>query len=190
MTTRCNPILSKGFLNVAQEGLENAARSLEILVDGKLTMDILWAGSVPTSRLCEVTGNPEDLVIGAYVEVGGDSRGHAVLMFPKDSALHLSDLALCKPIGSSTELGAMEESVVQEVANILTSSYLTAIADHYHITLWPEPPATAVDMAAAIIDNVILCSGQFESETLSIVTRFRGHDVVMDGVFLYIPELT
>lgn len=180
--------VTAGFLRLAEEGLANAARSLEILLSHRLQMDVLWVGSVPTARLSELSGNPEDLVVGAYVHVNGDLPGHALLLFPLANALKLADLALGQPVGTSCELGQMEESVVQEVANILTSSYITALADHHGIALLPDPPLTAVDMAAAMVDNVLLNSGQFEPETLGIVTRFRSASEVVDGFFLYVPE--
>jgi chemotaxis protein CheC len=189
MTGQSNPITGKGFLNVAVAGINNAAASLDMLVPGRLSMDVLWAGSVPTPNLAEISGNPEDIVVGAYVGVTGEAPGHALLIFPRPSAMQLSDLILDREPGETTEIGEYEESLIQEIANILTSSYLTAIADHYGVTLLPTPPATATDMAAALIDTVLSNSGQFEPETLSIVTRFRCSDRALDGYFLYIPEV-
>lgn len=189
MVKRTNPITGKGFLEVAEIGFNNAAESLRQMTSGCLDVDILWAGSVPTPRLGEISGNPEDLVMGVYVRVTGDAPGHALLIFSEESAMVLADLILGRAPGSTTELGELEDSLIQELGNILTSSYLTALGDYYHITLLPDPPLLAMDMAAAMIDSVLLSSGQFETETLSIVTRFRKLDETMDGIFLYIPEI-
>lgn len=189
MTEQINPIIiTAEFLKVAKLGLANAAKAVRILLSDSISMNVVWAGSMPMSQFGDVAGNPEDMVIGAYVRVTGNMPGHSLLVFARQDALVLSDLALCQPIGTTTELGEMEESIVQEIANILTSSYLTAIADYYHFTLLPDPPLTAIDMAGAIVQNVLLNSGQLDSETLSIVTKFRIKNKTMNGFFLYIPE--
>ncbi|MHB0912677.1 MAG: chemotaxis protein CheC [Armatimonadota bacterium] len=188
MVKRTNPIAGKGFLAVAEAGHNNAAESLKQMANGCLDVDILWAGSVPTPRLSEISGHPEDFVIGAYVRVNGEAPGHALMLFSVESAAKLADLVLGYSVGTTTELGEMEQSLLQELGNILTASYLTALGDHYKVTMLPDPPLLAMDMAASMVENVLANSGQFEKETLAIVTRFRGLKEMMDGVFLYIPE--
>jgi chemotaxis protein CheC len=184
-----NPVnITAEFLKVAKTGLENSAKAVRTLLSDTIVMSVVWAGSMPTSHFGDVSGNPEDLVIGAYVRVTGNIPGHALLVFSRDDAMVLSDIALGFPMGTTTELGEMEESVVQEVANVLTSSYLTAIADYYHFPLLPDPPLMAVDMAGAIVQNVLLSSGQLDQETLSIVTKFKIRNRSLNGFFLYIPE--
>lgn len=181
-------MIGKGYLDVAMAGVKNAGMALEMMVPSTISMEILWAGSMPTTRLSEISGNPESLVLGAYVVVTGDAPGHALLIFTRESALMLTDLVMGQPVGTTIEVGEMEESLIKELANILTSSYLTAIGDFWHITLLPEPPLLAQDMSAALIDNVLLNSGNFENETVCIVTRFKTESGIMDGLFLYIPE--
>ncbi len=66
----------------------------------------------------------------------------------------------------------MECSVIQEIGNIVTSSYLTALSDFYQCSMLPSPPSVAIDMGAAVIDSVLLNTGRFDDETISIVTRF------------------
>lgn len=190
MTEHRNPVnISAEFLNVAKTGLTNSAIAVQSLLSDSISMSVVWAGSMPTSQFGEVTGNPEAMVIGAYVGVTGNIPGHALLVFAETDAMLISDLALGLPLGTTVELGEMEQSVIQEIANVLTSSYLTAIADYYHFTLLPEPPLMAMDMAGAIVQNVLLTSGQMDQETLSIVTKFQVGSKTMNGFFLYIPEV-
>lgn len=189
MSKHSNPVMvSSEFLKVANVGLASAANAIKTVLNDEISMDVLWVGSMPTSSFGDVSGHADDLVIGAYVRVTGDALGHALLVFSEADTYTLADLAMGLPVGTTRELGEMEQSVVQEIANILTSSYLTAIADFYHITMLPDPPLVAVDMAGAIVGNVLASSGRFEPETLSIVTQFRIRSQTMNGFFLYIPE--
>ncbi len=183
-----NQINMDAFMEMARAGLASANKAIEILVPDMLDMDVLWVGSMPTQKLSEITGDPEDLVAGAYIYVKGDMPGHALLMFRRNSALLMADMMLGRPAHTTTELGQLEESVIQEFANILISSYLSAIANHCNITLMPSPPLIAQDMSASLVTVVLASSGQLDIETLSIVTAFKCGGEDADGFFLYIPE--
>jgi len=178
-----------GFHTAARKGVARAAEAISAMSSSAVRLDVISAGVAPTSRLSEIAGNPEDLVAGVYITVEGDIPGHALLLFPYESALHLVDLILSQPIGTTTRLGEMEESVIQEIGNIVTSSYLTALSDYYRCSLLPSPPGVAIDMAAAVIDSVLLNTGRFDEDTINIVTKFTGVRRSMRGFFLYIPEI-
>lgn len=178
------------FHTAARSGVKKAAEAVSMMSSSALRLDVISAGVAPTARLSEIAGNPEDLVAGVYITVEGELPGHALLVFPYESALSLVDILMSKPSGTTKRLGEMEESVIQEIGNIVTSSYLTALSDFYRCSLLPSPPSVAVDMAAAVIDSVLLNTGRFDEDTISIVTKFAGVRKSLRGFFLYIPELT
>ncbi len=177
------------FLSVAREAVKKASDAVDRMSASAVRMDVISAGIAPTARLSEVAGNPEDLVVGVYITVSGDIPGHSLLVFPYESALHLVDLMTGQQSGVTKRLGEMEESVIQEVGNIVTGSYINAIADYYGHVLIPSPPSLAIDMTAAVIDSVLLNTGHFDEDTISIVTRFAGSKKAIRGFFLYIPEI-
>jgi len=177
------------FLNAAKAGVNKAAEAVRTMSASAVRLDVISAGVAPTARLSEIAGNAEDLVAGVYIQVTGDIPGHALLVFPYESALNLVDMLLGNHKGTTTRIDTMEQSVIQEVGNIVTSSYLNALSDFYGCSLLPSPPSVAVDMAAAVIDSVLLNTGHFDDDTISIATRFAGRKHALRGFFLYIPEL-
>jgi chemotaxis protein CheC len=179
----------KSFLVAAKAGVVKASEALKVLSASAIRMEVISAGIAPTSRLSEISGNPEDLVAGIYLSITGDIPGHSLLVFQYDSALHLIDMVTGQPIGTTTHIEEMEQSVLQEIGNILTSAYLNALSDYFGKTLLPSPPGVAIDMAAAVVDSVLLNTGHFDEDTLSIVTRFAGPKKSLRGFFLYIPEI-
>lgn len=181
--------LSK-FLTAATSGVKKASEAVKMMSASEVRLDILSAGIAPTSRLAEVAGRPDDLMVGVYIGVTGDIPGHALLVFPYESAVQLVDMLMGQPLGTTTQIDEMTQSVLQEVGNIVTSSYLTALSDFYHSTMLPCPPSVAIDMAAAIFDSVLLNTGHYDEDTISIVTRFAGSTNSLRGFFLYIPELS
>jgi len=176
------------FLTAANAGVRRAATAIDAMSASAVRMDVISAGVAPTRRLCEVAGRPEDLVVAVYISVSGGVPGHALLVFPYDCALVLVDLITGQPAGTTRRVDEMEESVIQEIGNIITSSYLNALSDYYGCELLPSPPNVAVDMAAAVVDCVLLNTGRFDEDTISIVTRFAGSKHSIRGFFLYIPE--
>jgi chemotaxis protein CheC len=180
--------LSK-FLTVAKSGVRKAGESLKTLSASAIRIEVISAGIAPTSRLSEIGGNPEDLIVGVYIGVKGDMPGHALLVFPYESALLLVDMITGVELGTTTCVAEMEQSVLQEVGNIVTGSYLNAFSDYYRCSLLPNPPSLAIDMAAAVIDSVLLNTGCFEEDTISVVTKFAGAKRSLRGFFLYIPEI-
>ncbi|MFQ3549952.1 MAG: chemotaxis protein CheC [Armatimonadota bacterium] len=179
----------RGFLTAAKSGVKKAAEAIDIMSNSNIRMDVISAGIAPTSRLAEISGSPEDIVVGVYISVEGDIPGHALLIFPINSALALVDLLMGKEIGTYTDMDEFEQSTIQEVGNIVNSAYLNSISDFYGCRLWPSPPAIAIDMASAVIDSVLLNTGLYDEDTISIVTRFAGNNRILRGFFLYVPEI-
>jgi chemotaxis protein CheC len=177
------------FLTAAKAGVQKASEAIRMMSASAIHLEVISAGIAPTARLSEVAGNPEDLVVGIYLSIEGDIPGHALLVLGFDSALALVDILTGRPLGASRHIDEMESSVMQELGNIVVSSYLNALSDYYGKTLMPSPPTVVVDMAAAVIDSVLLNTGHFEDDTISIVTRFAGSKRAIRGFFLYIPEI-
>ena len=184
-----NDVLSN-FLTAAKAGVKKAGEAVYAMSASAIRIDVISAGIAPTTRLSEIAGSPEDLVAGVYIKVSGEMPGHALLIFPYDSALLLVDLIVGRKLGTTKHLDELDESVIHEVSNIVTSSYLNAISDFYQCTLIPTPPCLAIDMCSAVIDSVLLNTGHFEKDTISIVTRFAGSSQAVRGFFLYISETT
>lgn len=179
---------ASSFSTAAKAGVRNAAEAIGVMSRRDVRIDVVSAGFSPTARLSEFVGNPEDLVIGVYIRVEGEVPGHALLIFPYDGALSLVDMLQDQPSGTTTSLDEMAESVIQEAGNIVTGSYLKALSDFFGWTLLPSPPSLAVDMAAAVVDSVLLNTGHFDDEMINIATKFTGRRQSLRGFFLYIPE--
>lgn len=179
---------ASSFFTAARAGVRRAADAISLMSSSDVGMDVISAGVSPTASLSEFAGDPEDLVVGVYIRVAGDVPGHALLVIPYEGALRLVDILQSQPNSTTQELNEMAESVIQEAGNIVTGSYLKALSDFFGWNLMPSPPSIAVDMAAAVVDSVLLNTGHFDDETISIVTKFTGRKQSMKGFFLYIPE--
>src|SRR5678809_1682031 len=106
---------------VANIGAGHAATALSQMIGGTIMI------SVPTinvSRLEEVPPQisaPEEPVAAVLMHMMGDLTGRTLLVFPKPTAVRLSELMLRRPAGTSTELGELEQSAIKEAGNIPVS---------------------------------------------------------------------
>ena len=76
---------------------------------------------------------------------------------------------------------------LQEIGNILTASYLTAISTFTGLTVEPAP-LLAVDMLGAVVDGVLAMAVADTDRVLFLKTAIRIEDAYCDFGFLYVPE--
>ena len=82
----------------------------------------------------------------------------------------------------------MERSALQEVGNIITGSYLNALASLTNMCIYPTVPDLNIDMAAALLSVPAIQYGALGDKILLIQTQFSG-DKAIDGYFILIPNM-
>lgn len=170
-------------------GAGNATTALAKLVNAKIDMKVPKVALVDFPNLATTIGNEEDLMVAVLVTLSGDIKGMMMFMMDKKSTIFLIGQMLA---GSGMEVGEdfgdMEMSVISELGNIISGSYLTALSSLLNMSIDMSIPYTAVDMAAAIISVPAIEFGKVGDEVLLIQTDF-GDDFDVNGYFILIPEL-
>jgi len=157
---------------VAREGAIRAGRGLSGLMGQEIAIHIPDVRLGTKADACDAVGGSDAIVLGAYLSISGDITGHVMLLFPIERALKCVDLMCGQPPGTTTEADELAESAIGELANIVGSAFVNALADHVQLVLHPSPPTVLSDMAQALVETVY-------AEVLS-----QGGDVVMiDTVF-------
>ena len=176
---------------VANIGAGHAATALSQMIGGTIMI------SVPTinvSRLEEVPPQitaPEEPVAAVLMHMLGDLTGRTLLVFPKPTAVRLAELMLHRPLGSSHDLGEMEQSAIKEAGNILSSAYMNALSDFMGMMLLPSVPSLVVDQAGAVLTTAYLNFGHDRDYVFCVETEFNFLDspVQIRGHFLLLPDL-
>ena len=175
---------------VANIGAGHAATALSQMVGETIMI------SVPTiniARLEDVppqVSGPEEPVAAVLMHMLGDLTGRTLLVFPKPTAIRLSELMLRRPHGSSKDLGELEQSAIKEAGNILSGAYLNALSDFMGMVLLPSPPTLVVDASGAILTPARL-GESFTSEYVFVVeTEFYMQDLKerLRGFFFLLPD--
>jgi chemotaxis protein CheC len=179
--------LSAMQLDVLQEvgniGAGNAATALSQLLNEKVDMTVPTVKIIPFDDIFSKIG-VEEVVIGVIVRVLGDIPGNILFTLEKDAALKI----ISKLIGEDQELiSELGNSALCEIGNIISSSFMNAIATLTHLALMPSVPAVALDMMGAILSTTFIESGQFDEHVLDLETQFIQENEKLDGHFYYIP---
>jgi chemotaxis protein CheC len=152
--------------------------------------------SVPTiniARLEDVppqVSGPEEPVAAVLMHMLGDLTGRTLLVFPKPTAIRLSELMLRRPHGSSKDLGELEQSAIKEAGNILSGAYMNALSDFMGLMLLPSPPSLAVDMSDAVLTTAYLQFGSDRDYVFCVESEFYLQDIGerLRGFFLLLPD--
>ncbi len=184
------PIQLDALREVANIGAGHAATALSQMTGGTIMI------SVPTiniARLEDVPpqiSGPEEPVAAVLMNMLGDLTGRTLLVFPKPTAIRLSELMLRRPKGSSTELGELEQSAIKEAGNILSGAYMNALSDFMGLMLLPSPPSLAIDMSSAVLTTAYLQFGNDKDYVFCVESEFFLQDLQehLRGFFLLLPD--
>ncbi len=172
-------------------GAGNAATALSKMVGKRVNMEVPLVRILPLKDVPEWLGGPEKEVLGVYLGVFGALTGHILFVMTIDDALKIMRILLGDMAPSRDQILSMDElasSAMGEIGNILSSSYLSALADFTGLHLNHSVPAIAVDMAGAIVDVVLIEISQHSDYALLIETVFVEEEDRITGYFMLIPD--
>ena len=168
---------------VGNIGAGNAATALSQLISKKVDMTVPAVNVISFNEIFDKIGG-EELVIGVIVRVLGDAPGNILFIFQEKIALELIEQLTGSKESSISDMGS---SVLAEVGNIISSTYMNAISKLTGLLITPSVPATTSDMLGAILSTTFIESGQFDDYVLDIETMFLQNNETVSGNFYYIP---
>lgn len=174
------------FKEIGNIGAGHASTALSEMINRRVTMVVPRAYVIPIQRVPEVVGGYEMPIVGIYLSVSGDIPGKILITFPEETAHYLASELL----GDATqELNSpMEQSALEELGNIISGSYLSALAEFLNRRFVPSTPSMAYDMAGAIVDLIVIELGQRVDYALTIETQFVISSRSLSGQFFFLLD--
>ena len=181
--------VSENYGDVLKEigniGAGNAMTALSQMLQCKVDMHVPQVKLLEFAEVGEIMGGEEQIMVGVYLGVEGDITGSILFLIKKETAMMIAQKLLGDYCGD--DLGEMECSAVKEVSNIITGSYLNAIATLTGLTIYPSVPDLTVDMAGAILSVPAIMFGMMGDKALMIQTEINA-DKAINGYFILMPE--
>ncbi|MFJ7730415.1 chemotaxis protein CheC [Lysinibacillus sp. NPDC097231] len=169
-------------------GAAHAATALSNLLGKKIDMRVPKVEMVSFNDMMELAGGSENVVVGIYLRIEGDAEGSMFFILPIEQANRfirrlIYDESFDFKKRPVSELGL---SAMQEMGNILSGSYLSALSDFTNLKIYPTVPGLSVDMFGAIIsiglielshvsDNVIVINTSIFEDGVEDQETVRGH---------------
>ncbi|WP_391121311.1 chemotaxis protein CheC [Psychrobacillus sp. L3] len=175
-------------------GAAHAATSLSTLLNKKIDMKVPKVEMVSFDDMMDLAGGPDSVVAGIYLRIEGDVTGSMFFVLPVEQANRfirrlVQDDHFDFQTGTVTEIGA---SAMQELGNILSGSYLSALSDFTQLNIYPTVPALSVDMVGAIISFGLVEVSHVSDYVIVINTSINEEDVPneesVSGHFFLLPD--
>ncbi|MDR1000664.1 MAG: chemotaxis protein CheC [Clostridiales bacterium] len=176
---------------IANIGAGNAVTSLSKLIGKPIKMRVPTAEMVEFSRIADFLGGPEQIVVGILVQITGDINGMMMFIVRREHASVLISALLQHFCDGMTgdERDTMEMSAMEEIGNILSSSYLGSLSSIINKKAVPSIPFLSIDMANAILSVPAIEFGRVANHALLIESVFETQDNDdVSGYFLLIPD--
>ncbi len=155
---------------LGNSGAQNAATALSSLIGVPVSISVQNIIMVKLENLQKYLDDSVASMVVFQVRGQVSGNGSIILHVPKKSILRLSSIMLGAP-DEDREVSEMDMSMLHEIGNIMTSSYLDACANLLSLMLIPSPPSMVIDMPHAVIQSVI--AGQEFDEELDQILLFK-----------------
>ncbi len=169
-------------------GAGHAATALAQITGRPVDIDVPEIRLIPVADVPHALGGPEALVGAVFSRLLGDVEGSVLFLATREALLGLVDLLHSRPVGSTTSLGAAEESVIAQTGFVLVTAYLTAIGRLADLTILPSRPAFAFDMSGAVLDSIAAEVGMKADTAILVKITFSTEEERVDAVVLYMPD--
>lgn len=167
--------LNDAQMDVLQEigniGAGNAATALSLLLNEKVSI------SVPKIRLTDfdtainALGGTETMTVGVLVNYSGEANGIIMFLLNMEDAKSITNM-LVQDDTQGEELNELKLSAIQEIGNILGSSYINSISALTGLSIRISIPYTAIDMAGALMSVPIIEFGAIGEKVMFIEENF------------------
>ncbi|PIC71823.1 CheY-P-specific phosphatase CheC [Sporosarcina sp. P16b] len=175
-------------------GAAHAATSLSQLLGQKIDMRVPNVELVTFDEMFDLAGGTEKVVAGIFLRIEGDLTGTMFFVLTTESATQFIRKLTGDAAFTFTDVDdlGMGASALQELGNILSGSYLSALSDFTSLNIYPTVPSLSIDMVGAIVSFGLIEVSQYSDEVIVIETEIlqEGEQGVssLAGHFFLLPD--
>lgn len=173
-------------------GAGNATTALSKLIDTKVDMKVPKVDLLGFSDISAAMGSEEMVMVGILLTLEGDVNGMMMFLLEVESARSLVNKLMKTEnqdyVENDGDFTEMQLSALNEIGNIITGAYLSALSDLTKLTIVSSVPTLQIDMAGAILSIPAIEFSKIGDKVLLIETEFDD-EAAIDGYFVLVPEL-
>ncbi|MGN7939859.1 MULTISPECIES: chemotaxis protein CheC [Bacillaceae] len=190
--------ISSKQLDVLKEvgniGAGHSATALSKLLNKKIDMNVPNVKVVSFNELMEWVGGPEVVIASVFLRIEGDIPGSLFFVLSIEQAEHfIKQLISDDEFTFQSKYDELGLSAFQELGNILTGSYLSALSDLTELSIFPSVPALSIDMFGAVISYGLIELSRVSDYAIVIDTIIKEQDIhseadIVKGHFFLLPD--
>lgn len=190
---RLSSIQKDVLREIGNIGAGNATTAMAKMIDKPLLMEIPSVNIATINDIVDAIGGPEEYIVSVFFRIEGEAPGTVYFVLTVEEAeLLVKDILMNNESSliANNEPDALAISVLQETANILIGSYVSALSDLIKIKMTTTIPYLSIDMAAATLVTGLMELSQVSDHAILIDTKInddKKHYGVMGHVLL-IPD--
>jgi two-component system chemotaxis sensor kinase CheA len=135
-------------------GASHAATTLSTMLNTMISIRVPEIVVVQLQNLRYYLDEAPAAMVVFQIQGQVSGGGYMVLHIPKDSIIRLTNIMLGLT-SLDREIDDMDKSALNEIGNIMTSSFLDACATLLSIIMLPSPPSMVIDMPHAALETII-----------------------------------
>ncbi|MGD6775351.1 chemotaxis protein CheC [Sutcliffiella horikoshii] len=154
-------------------GAGNAATALSQLLNKEIHMNVPLAKIVSFNEMMDLMGGSDRPVAAVFLRMEGELSGSLFFVLSLDDATKLINQLIPQKKISVEELPSHELglSALQELGNIISAHYLTALSECIGLAVTPSVPQVTIDMVGAIVVTGLLEISQVSDHSIFIDTE-------------------
>lgn len=169
-------------------GVGSAVSSLSVMLNQKITMDVPVLKFIEFKDIPNLMGDPSALVVATLSHFKSDINGSLMFIMDAKTAKNLSNALLRTNDEDYTTFSSLELDAINEIGNILFSSYSGALSIMTNKKVTPALPFSSTDMAGAILSVPAIEFGIQGDNVLFVESVFKSSEFEFNGYLLLIPD--
>ncbi len=170
-------------------GSGNAATALSNMLSKPIDINVPTIQILDYNEVTDRLGGPERDMIGMMVTLDEDVKGMILFLLEREFAHITVNILLGQDISDYSELDEMGQSMLKEIGNIMSASYINAIAMFTNLTIDISPPALTEDMVGSILSVPAIHFANISDSIIFIENSFEVDGRSTDNNILLIPEV-
>lgn len=187
---KLSPLQLDILREIGNIGAGNAATSMAKLIQKRIDMDVPSVDIISFDEMIDIVGGPEQLIVSMYFNITGEASGTVYFMLTIEEAETLVGQMFGedRTLFNDSHIDELVISALQESGNIITGSYLSALADFIKLSMKPSMPYLSIDMAGAVLTAGLTELLHTTDYAIVINTSIREADNGLNGHFFYLPN--
>ena len=136
---------------IANIGSGNAASSMSRMLNHPVNIAIPYIGIKGFNEAYDLLGGADAIMVGTLLHLTGALQGMMMFLLPVEVACDLVNMLLYTEIKDYSEIDQLGFSAINEISNIMSASFVGALADLADLTIDISPPEATLDMLGSIM---------------------------------------